>query len=554
MPASTAIQPERSPTASNRRPAFKLALVFMVAALVCGFFEAWLARNDMYTDGISYLDLGDAFLHGDWKAAVNLYWSPLYPLLLGGAMGLLKPNAIWEFPVVHLVNCVVFALTVLAFQYFLAGFLRRRSDSLPDSIWIALAYTVFLWSTLRLIGVGLVSPDMCVAGCVFLAVGILQRIAFDPALWRYTLLGVSLGVGYLAKAPVLPVGLVLGAISLSCVQGFRSRALRAAIAALAFVIVAGPWIYALTWVKGCVSFGESWSLNVSWYVDDVPRYHWHGEAALHPTRQIFEKPPVYAFNGPVSGTYPIWYDPAYWHAGIQPRFASLNVLRQIRANGFDYYQLFFHLQIAVAVICLAWFLMCGRGHMNWMLILPSLAALLMYVPVHVEDRMIGAYVVLLWLGMFSSAAVIRPEQREFAYSTALALVIVQLAQLGLSVAGTAGSRAHAGGNPQAEIAQQLRSKGLRAGEKVAWIRPQVFTPVENYGWARLAKLRIVGEIPGPSETAFWRSNAEAQQQIFGSLRESGAKALVTTNIPAGASAAGWIPLGKSGYSIRFLND
>ena len=32
----------------------------------------------MISDGVSYLDIGDAYFRGDWKAAVNAYWSPVY--------------------------------------------------------------------------------------------------------------------------------------------------------------------------------------------------------------------------------------------------------------------------------------------------------------------------------------------------------------------------------------------------------------------------------------------------------------------------------------------
>ena len=41
--------------------------------------------------------------------------------------------------------------------------------------------------------------------------------------------------------------------------------------------------------------------------------------ALHPTRKILSWPEVYEFATPVSGTYPVFYDPTYWWAGVDTR-------------------------------------------------------------------------------------------------------------------------------------------------------------------------------------------------------------------------------------------
>ena len=48
----------------------------------------------MGPDGISYLDIGDAYLRGDWYVAVNAMWSPFYSWLAGFWLMLFKPFAI----------------------------------------------------------------------------------------------------------------------------------------------------------------------------------------------------------------------------------------------------------------------------------------------------------------------------------------------------------------------------------------------------------------------------------------------------------------------------
>lgn len=44
---------------------------------------AAVRQHSMNADGIVYLDIGDAYLRGDWAVAINPVWSPLYSWVLG---------------------------------------------------------------------------------------------------------------------------------------------------------------------------------------------------------------------------------------------------------------------------------------------------------------------------------------------------------------------------------------------------------------------------------------------------------------------------------------
>jgi len=140
----------RTPPKSRRLIAF-----FCLLAVVLGATEAWLSRNDMYSDGISYMDIGDAVSRGQWGDVVNAYWSPLYPILLGSAAAVLKPSAEWQFAAVHLVNFLLYLAALACFHCFLSSFIRYTTDGRQDEVqtwwWIPVGYTLFLWTTLRLI-------------------------------------------------------------------------------------------------------------------------------------------------------------------------------------------------------------------------------------------------------------------------------------------------------------------------------------------------------------------------------------------------------------------
>ncbi|MDQ3649223.1 MAG: hypothetical protein M3458_02875, partial [Acidobacteriota bacterium] len=80
-----------APLAIDSRRARHLQAVFWLVAIGLGLLHAWHGRYVMASDGISYLDMGDAYWRGDFQMAVNGYWSPLYSWLLGLALLLIKP-------------------------------------------------------------------------------------------------------------------------------------------------------------------------------------------------------------------------------------------------------------------------------------------------------------------------------------------------------------------------------------------------------------------------------------------------------------------------------
>ena len=82
----------------------RVRIVGWCVLVLAGLIEAVVSRRAVWADGISYLDMGDAMMRGDWKMAISVYWSPLYPFLQGLALRLTKPSAYSEFAVVYVVS------------------------------------------------------------------------------------------------------------------------------------------------------------------------------------------------------------------------------------------------------------------------------------------------------------------------------------------------------------------------------------------------------------------------------------------------------------------
>ncbi len=572
----------------------RVHILSWAVAIALGLLHAWNGRYEISPDGISYLDMGDAYLRGDWQMAINGYWSPLYAWLLGVALRVIKPSPYWEFPVAHLVNFVVYLCALLCFAFFLNEMIRHQRVQanavaggewvgLPEWAWVVVGYTLFMWSSLELITLRYVTPDMCVAACVYVASGIIVRMRRVAKGWlTFVALGVVLGVGYLAKAAMFPLAFVFVGVSvLAGGGGVRRAAWRALVAGVMFLLVSSPFLIALSLAKGRVTFGDTGRLNYAWYVNDIPGIYWQGEPGgsgtpRHATRKVMEEPEVYEFGTPVGGTYPLWYDPSYWNEGLTPRF---DLRRQIEVliSGIKlhfYFLVPLALRGSIAMGLFVLFYMSGRGWRiikdvaaRWFLLVPALAAFAMYSLVHVEERFIGSFVVLLLVGLFSS---VRLAEWPGARRLVTCVMIIIVAMFGLTVGLSSARAAYATMRDVIkeeapymnwQVAEGLKRMGAQPGDKVAVLNTSIGPPgylgnirsSDNMRWARLARLQIVAEVYSRADkNNFWKVDVAAKQQVNVAFAQAGAKMIVDDEVPDWAAAEGWQRIGNTDHYVHFL--
>ena len=172
----------------------------------------------MNADGISYLDIGDAYFRADWVNAINPVWSPLYSWILGFANFVIRPSIQWEFPVVHLVNFIIYLIALSSFEFMWKRVRKseasNESYAIPDPWWWTLGYLLFIWISLSLIEIWAVTPDMLMAVFVFLAAGLIAQIRLERKLaGGFLSLGLVLGFGYLSKSFMFATSIVFLAIA-----------------------------------------------------------------------------------------------------------------------------------------------------------------------------------------------------------------------------------------------------------------------------------------------------------------------------------------------------
>lgn len=129
-------------------------------------------------------------------------------------LSVLKPTPEREFPAVNLMNFAIYLGALSSFDFFIRQLLGYRREHaakasfeepvrLPDWVLLAVGYTIFIWSSLNLIGVSVATPHMTVAALVYLATGLLLGIHLHPGGWHsFVLLGIVLGFAYLARSPM----------------------------------------------------------------------------------------------------------------------------------------------------------------------------------------------------------------------------------------------------------------------------------------------------------------------------------------------------------------
>ena len=547
---------------------YRLKSLLPTIAIGLGLILALCGRS-FQGDSVSYLDMGDYFFAGDRRAILNGLWSPLFPFIQGLTRWLFKPTLRWEPTLIQLTNFFIYVSAVVAFQFFWGEVSRlyrshsQRESQPPDAtfseneFWI-FGYAVFLFMHLDI--VTLTTPDMLLSTIVYLSVGLILKIRLDgPTLLRFCLLGLLLGLGFLAKAVMLPLAGVF--LAAAVLPNLRQRFLLfyTLAAVIAFAAVVTPYIHELSRKEGHFTAGEAAKLNYASHVNDVPLVYWQGEIAgfgkpEHPARQIFSAPTIYEFGAPVRGTYPPWYDPSYWDAGLRVRFDLRDQLHALARNLNRYLRGFWSQNALIACVLVLVVLRRDRSSVLhdflsvWYLWLPAAAACGLYGLVWVEGRYVSQFFVLFWAAALTLVRL--PGQSESqSVIRAVTIVAVLLLAIRISVNLVEGGMAgHRGAGLQMDIAKGLSLEGVRPGEKVALIDAGL-----GEGWLKLARLAVVAEIPPADRDTFWAVDAERRAQIYRVLAANGANVLIAQDAPNWAEAAGWKRVGSTPVYIYRMN-
>jgi len=556
-------------------------LFFWSIVILLGLNQAWSRRLLVDHDAVAYLDVAGYYAHGAWSAALNTYYSPLYSWMIAILEYLFRVSISYESTLLHLVNFAGYLGAYAAFEFLLAHLLRaeepldpKDSAGLSGAAWHTLGLGLFLYCSLLMANVSGHSgqgdpgstPDIFVLLFVFLAVGLLLCMQAGQAYsGTYTLFGAALAFGYFAKTAMFPLSFVF--LAVAGLVSLRQRKLAAwLLAPLCFVLIAGPWVALLSHAKGRFCYGDAGRLTYRWLAG--PRANpieWGGqtlpgEAFVHPPRQLSDNPPIYEFAAPIPGTFPLWYGTSYWLEGNFP-FSRAGQIRILHQSYSTYWEILDH-QKEFLVLLLVLIVLQGTlvGYVKsffarWVLWLPAIAALAMYALVRVEPRYVAAFLVPLWLSLFSAVRLPKIDSsRQFAlYAVVGAVLVVSLGILHGSVTDSH-TIVRSSPSEQREVAAGLRKLGITRGQSLATLG----IPRDSFYWARLAEVRVISEIPTPNVNQYWFASPETQEAIRSVFAKTGAVAIVTDTVPASVvypesgetlRVPGWQQIGNTSYYL-----
>ncbi|HEY6392970.1 MAG TPA: hypothetical protein VIX89_16935 [Bryobacteraceae bacterium] len=534
------------PTPASRRTFIP---VWCLLAAAWGAVSAWLYRDWMNPDGVSYMDLADNALQSGPLALVNAHWSPLYPALIAFWKWLFHPTAAQEFAYVHALNGVIYTAAAVCFGFLVHEFLLLRSS--PGENWVrkniftAFGFSLFFLYMNADITPFAVTPDLLLACTVFAAVGSFCQIMRDRERWTpYVALGCVLALGYYAKSVMLVVGSFLLILLLASQPKHFKRVL---LAGGVMLLLAAPQILLVSKRVGRLSMGETGRLNYLWWVNGIqPFAGWTG--GVHSPRTIYENPQVLEFATPIAGTYPLWYDPAYWYEGAKARFNAGQQIVALRRSLQFYIGIFNDLKYPLAGLAiLAGFALWRRSWPNWVylwLLIWSIGILFMYALEFTEYRYAAPFLIVFWLAAYW--AVLKrdgmPEWIVLVVVAGLVLVprVTEAASQYRLLSGPRGESEHV------VAARNLEAMGIRAGDQIA----TVGAPFVDF-YARIARLRVVAQISDGA--AFWKLPRPQVEAIESALATAGARVLVAGDRPAAFQERSWRQIPGTRFSFLRLN-
>ncbi len=595
----------------ERCPARRIVLPLLVAAAVAiGAVHAWSGRHAMNPDGISYIEMAREFAAGDSSALVNGYWSPLYPFLVGLTLWVIDPGPAWEAGVAHLVNYLIYIAGLAVFMWLWAecaprsreeregeashrqspegssrgargergdggrggtpaqGVSATRIQNRQSTIQTVSSVGVYCWLSLRLIGLDRVGPDLLAAACLFAATGFLARLHRGPTFGGAVGLGVSLGLGCLAKSIMFPTTAVCLLAAFVLAGPWRRHWLKPALAGVLMTILVAPYVLQLSLQKGRLTWGDAgWiayagcvSIEDPAHLDrngngrrpfDWPQDPGRFFPQLLPTQVLNDNPLIHEFDGPVGGSYPLWRDPSFWYGGL---VASFYWPGQVRALAHSLGQLWSFMARDWGWAMLAVLLMGlpGLWKQRWRALLlgPALAQLGMLALVLVIPRYIAGPVAIM-VAVLASA--VSPGRRVLLAATAIAVwagVAFNTVEPLRSAWPDVRWFSDASGSSHWLTAQAMREAGLQPGDAVG----HVGAACKSWSyWASLAGVQIIAEFrPGD---VFWSATAEQQAEWVDVFRQRTRVRALVARPPAGTPLpAGWREVAGTGFRLLMIDD
>lgn len=516
-----------------------------------GIAQGLLTIYDLdMSDCISYIDIAAFYRNGDWRMALNSYWSPMYSWLLALLSLVWPADPYFKIAIFKAANLVALLAAACFFDLLVQRLEARRMLS-NDLAWPARLF--FVAANVFAIGVWRDTPDMLLSGFLYLAV----YLALDRSVRGAFATGLALGAAFLSKAAAMAM-----------VPAFLLCYLKAPRRAAAFVagllLVSAPFVTCLSLEQKRFVISDAGSLNYAWFVTRAatsPHALYKNEAHnfVHPAQVVISEPQVFLYDGIFkAATMPTHFFPPYWFAGHANIF---DPVAQAWATGFSlwFYMISFFVYLGIAQLLLV---LTGRkvsqsqivDPLPKILLLPAVfglvayaVALNMYTPFTI--RYVAPFYALLfihWLAVMARRYD-HPRPAAFVFVIAFALYALFSTRSASVFARLANPDLV---NHQAVCAKWLQEdQGVPRGAKVATLDIP-----RSPGWAVIGGIRVVADLPDAE--AYNADAARLDPALKRVLGEKGIIGMVAAFLPDGKApvGGGWVKCpNENFYFLKFAS-
>ncbi len=254
---------------------FLVALLLASVSLIC--LRAYQQRYTVGSDGISYISIAEHYASGDFKTAVNGYWSPMISWLMAPLISIGIESRL-TFMIVNSLSAISIILlgSVLIWRYASRNILAVSAYIIGSTMFMAYA-------------VGSLFPDILLTAWTifFLFLLIYTDTAIDrkpkgrTAYAFYSLLAFVGTIGYLTKmyaAPFFLVVIIMWGLLRTTVNWRKSKdsnrnklikgLLPSFLISVFFILLSAPWIIALSLKYDYLTYGSSFSVNTATQFDE----------------------------------------------------------------------------------------------------------------------------------------------------------------------------------------------------------------------------------------------------------------------------------------------
>jgi hypothetical protein len=533
----------------------KTRIILRGFALAIAVLQAYAYRYTVYMeDAISYLDIAEYYLRGDFNTAINSYWSPLYSWLIALFFFCFHPEPGNVIVALKVINLICFLFVIFTFESLLNGVISWYAEDESSasgqngklkisSIFVEVsAYLVFIFVSFSIGGVWKDTPDLLMCGFLYAASALTLAIwRGKEKPWTGFLLGSALALGYLCKAVMFPIALVYLFLVIIAPRERKPKAKLLSVVAAAFLLLAAPYIATISYKNHRLMFSNTMQYNYAlWVLRSAPFLHallnrpTDGKPIefLHPSEVIFPEPQVFFFAEPIHSTFATHYNPPFWYEGVRIYWDWESQFVASVATISVLVRLFFGWLLVGWLVLL----FAGRGRKislrsmkpRLVLFLPPLAGMTLYTiglncNTLYAERYFPGFFLLWFLGLLGSLRL-----PETARARKILLTSTAISLLGLSWRFCDQMQADfkmlekGKVNVNYLIMHRLTELGVRAGDQLASL-----DPIRDIGWAQMGHFRIVAEIPDVDK--FWQLYSLNGQSILTQLKERQIKAVTYQN-------------------------